>query len=232
MPSKWRNSIILTLGLLLLAGGALWVYRQAQLPAAGAPEAPQAATPTLPANSAVAPAEVQSFRAATPLKRVQEFYEQESQRVGRVDPDPALTQRRLALVAHELSPEEIGWLGTQALDTSLEGDARFFAAYILALSDQPQSIGALAGIALSRIPEAKEERRRAEERMIRGQAVEGIARNCGQPGARDALLDVVEKQSDEFLRDRAHRGLYSCATGKPLEEQDKAALRKMRGEKP
>jgi hypothetical protein len=178
----------------------------------------------------MAPAEVQAFRAATPLKRVQEFYLQESQRVGKVDPDPSLTQRRLTGVAHELNAEEIAWLSKQALDRKTDGDARFFAAYLLALSDQPQAIGSLSQIALSAIPASKNERTTAEERMIRGQAVEGIAHNCKQEGAREALLDVVEKQNDEFLRDRAHRALYTCATGKTLEEQDKEALKKLRGE--
>ncbi len=167
-------------------------------------------SPAVPSNPVAAPPAPE----AQPLERLQKFYAQESQRIGKVDPDPALTQQRLGAVAKELNSQEVKWLREQALDAKVEGDARFFATYLLALSEKGEAITALSGIALSPLPKLKNERVISEERMIRSQAVKGMGHQCEkQPGARDALLDVVATQADEELRESAHRALYACVRG-------------------
>lgn len=214
--SKWFASI---LGPLLLLGAvaAFFYFR-------GPRETPVAVTPAT--ATAVPPPVTSDFARARPMERVRELYELESKRVGQVDPDPALTEQRLTLAARDLSPAEVEWLGTQALNLTVEMDARFFATYFLALGQSPAALATLKGIALSPIPRLKNERRVEEERVLRMQAVEGMSRNCAQRDAKAELLDVVGAE-DEAVRDRAHRALYACQTGKKIEDGDKAALEKL-----
>ncbi len=215
------------LPLLLIAGAAAFFFvgknRSAATDAASGPaagSAPSAVATVADTNQAAA------FVQAPPLKRVIALYESESQRIGKVDPDPALTEKRLTGAAKDLRPEEIEWLGAQALDTGSEMDARFFAAYLTALAHSETAVGVLKKIALTPIPKSKNEMRMAEERVLRMQAVEGISRNCGLPSAKDDLLEIVAVE-DEAIRDRAHRALYACQTGKRIEDGDREAIEKI-----
>lgn len=183
-----------------------------------------APAPSAPARATKA---AEEFRAAAKETRLEAFYQSESRRIGAVDADPAATQARLEAVAGELAPEEMLWLKGRALSTQTGSDARFFAAYLLALAPGEASLAALREIALSPVPPHKNQGLVELERQIRAQAVEGISRKRDSNAARDALLDVVEKQDDEFLRDRAHRGLHAWQTGRPVEAQDKEALGKV-----
>jgi hypothetical protein len=189
--------------------------------------APGASKAPIAAPSIAIPPEVEAFKKAPPVTRVQDFYESESKRIGAMDPDPKLTQARLELVAAELSPEEVKWLAGTALNAKENGDGRFFATYLLALGRSAEGTSALRQIALTEIPKSKNKGLEELERQIRAQATEGLGHSCDVAGARDALLDIVEMQLDEFIRDRAHRALYQCRTGKPVEEQDKEALDKL-----
>ncbi|HEY8280114.1 MAG TPA: hypothetical protein VIH99_10850 [Bdellovibrionota bacterium] len=167
------------------------------------------------------------------MKRVMELYETESKRVGSVDPDPKATQKRLESIARQLKKEEIEWLERQSMDPLSDADARFFAVYLMGLSAQESAVASLTRIATQPIHPSKNARKNSEERSLRASAVEGMSRSCKEfPGAvKDGLLEVISGQTDEFLRDRAHRGLYACQTGKQIEEQDKEALRKVRKKK-
>jgi len=198
-------------------------------PAAPASAPVAAAPPRVPApekDPALAK-EVEAFRAEKPVARVQRFYEAESRRVGAIDQDPDLTARRLAAMAAELNPAEVEWLKNAALDLKQPGDGRFFAAYLLAQAPSPATVSALKDIALSPLPVRQNLGLVELEKQVRAQATEGLGHARGLPEAQDSLLDVVEYQKDEFLRDRAHRALYEWRTGKRLEEQDEAALRKV-----
>lgn len=159
-----------------------------------------------------------------------ELYEKESARVGKVDPDPKATEARLREAAKDLKPEEISWLEGQASDARTMMDARFFAVYLLGLSQQEASIGSLSRIALSEVPPSKNERLFIENRALRASAVEGMCtpENCKQPLAREKLLEVVANQRDEWIRDRANRCLYACQYGKRVEDADKEALDQLR----
>jgi len=221
-PTKWLASF-LVLGLLLI-GGALFFWRgsPATLPGPVVVAAPAAVT--IPA--APAPA----FAAGPPMKRVMDLYESESKRVGQIDPDPKATQKRLEESARQLTGEEIRWLETQARDSKNDADARFFAAYMLGLSHAEEAVAALQEIAVSPVPPSHNERLQEQERALRASAIEGMSLSCKEHPVpvKDGLTDVISRQNDEFLRDRANRGLYACQFGKSIEAQDKEALQKLR----
>lgn len=221
MPSKWRASFI---GLLLLGmgGAALFFYFRAPAPS---PSALESVAPASSAANATS-TNTAAFPSAPPMKRVMDLYESESQRVGKVDPDPALTEKRLTAAAKDLTADEIAWLGEQALDRAGEMDARFFATYLAALSRSEASVATLHKIATTPIPVSKNEMRMQEERALRMQAIEGLSRNCPLASAKDALLDIVGVE-DEGVRDLAHRALYACHTGKKIEDPVKAGLERL-----
>jgi len=218
--SKWFASFF---GLLLL--GAFFLYSPKKSVTGSA------LTPDGTAAAIDLQEEKEAFQQAPKGKRLEEFYKKESARVGSVDPNPKLTEQRLAAVASALSLEELDWLRDQALARNKEGDARFFSAYLIALAPGEVAVPALRSLALSPVPKDKNTAFVELERQIRGQAVEGLSRAKGNPAARDALLDVISQQEDEFLRDRAHRGIHSWTTGKPIEQQDQEALGKLLYEK-
>lgn len=229
MPSKLRlKAFVAVLAILGVAG--FFIAREKR--PVGEPAAPPATPISAPAPGlkSLAPAlqaEVNAFRQAAPVARVERFYEAESRRVGEIDENPDLTAQRLAAMAAELNPGEIDWLKNAALDPKRPGDGRFFAAYLLAQTPGPSAIGALTDIATSPLPNLKNRGLQELERQVRAQAGEGLAHKRGEPKAQDGLLDMAEKQSDPFLQDRAHRGLYEWNTGKRIEEQDEEALKKV-----
>lgn len=216
-----RSKFVSILGILLLmAVGALFFFRK---PEASPPAPAVEAATTVLTSTAIAT----SVSTSKPMERVIALYETESKRIGRVDPDPALTEKRLTEAAGKLSREEIEWLGQQGLDEKNEMDARFFATYLAALAHSGAAVGTLRQIATRPIPRTKNEMRFAEERALRMQAVEGLAHNCKLEGATDSLMEIVAVE-DEAVRDRAHRALYACQTGKKLEDGDREALEKLK----
>lgn len=220
--SKWFLSIGLVA--LLLAGGAMLAKRVTApkpLPAEAAAALEAEAPRTRVAAKEPVPAAVEAFRRAVPVARVQAFYAAESKRIGQVDPDPKLTELRLRLIAEELNVEEIAWLKDTALDRKAEGDGRFFAAYMLALS--PPATEALRVIATSAVPKSKNQGLVELERQVRAQAVEGLGRQCGNEAAKDGLIDTVARQEDEFLRDRAHRSAFAWEKCRPVAGADRKA---------
>jgi len=208
-PLKW----LLSLGFLflLVVGGAKFVEPM---------PAPSSVTQVAAVVAAPAPA-VKIL--VDDGKRIQAFYELESKRIGAVDPNPEETKKRLEVMARDLTPGEILWLEAEAVNPKVNGDGRFFATYLLALCSKPEAMVALGKLAISPVPDSKNKGRVELERQIRAQAIEGL----GRAKARDPLLDVVEKQPDEFLRDRAHRALYEARGGKKVEEQDREGLEKL-----
>jgi hypothetical protein len=208
-PLKW----LLSLGILflLVIGGAKFVE----------PMPAPSSVAQVAGESVAQPAAVKIL--VDDGKRIQAFYELESKRIGAVDPNPGETKNRLEVMARDLTPGEILWLEAEAVNPKVSGDGRFFATYLLALSLKPEAMAALGNLAISPVPDSKNKGRVELERQIRAQAIEGL----GRAKARDPLLDVVEKQSDEFLRDRAHRALHEVSGGKTVEEQDREGLTKL-----
>ncbi|MCO5143458.1 MAG: hypothetical protein M9962_10255 [Oligoflexia bacterium] len=170
---------------------------------------------------------VVDFSQKKPIERLIGFYESEAKRIGQIDDDPAQTQKRLESVASVLSLAELEWLKKQAIDRTLDGDARFFAVYLLALNASDDSLTLLESIAVEAVPQSKNKGIVELEVQIRAQAIEGISRVRKNTRARDILLDLIDKQENVFLQDRAHRALYGWETGSSPEEQDKDALKKV-----
>lgn len=222
MRLKWLLSLLVLAGICV---GAYLLLRGGREEGAASISAAPAATPAAEAPSA-SPA-VAAFRAAKPVERIEAFYREESRRVGAVDPDPAGTERRLREVAAELNPEEVRWLQQASLDPKREGDGRFFATFLLALNAEGPALVALREIGLKPVPESKNRGLVELERQIRALASEGLGRARGNREAQGALMDIVERQNDEFLRDRANRALHAWHTGKSVEEQDREALGKV-----
>lgn len=208
----------------------VWSFRSLQK--APAPEGPQVQqtgnSPSVGgANSS--PLSLASPDPVEKMDRVKGFYAAESKRVGSIDKDPILTEKRLREFAATLKDEEIQWLAKEAENRKNPGDGRFFSVYLMALSEAPLAMEALTKIATSPLPQEKNQGLVELERQLRAQATEGLARACEkQKQWKDSLLDIVSRQEDEFLRDRAHRALYQCETGKSIEDQDKEALEKVR----
>jgi hypothetical protein len=222
--TKWLASFCL-IGL-LLAGAAFFYLSGKSAPIVASSSAVVAQPPTtVPPEPAPLP-----FKVGPPMKRVMDLYESESKRVGQIDNDPKGTQKRLEESARELSPEEIRWLETQAGDRKNDADARFFAAYMMGLSHKVEAVEGLGRIAVSPIPPTKVDRLAEQERVFRASAIEGMSLACKEfpVAVKDGLTDVIARQQDESLRDRANRGLYACQFGKSIESQDKEALQKVR----
>lgn len=219
MHLKWFASLGVLL--LLVAGGLFYLSKSS----------PETTSGTKDFGATKENSQFQSlaedFSQKKPVERLIAFYEKESKRIGQVDENPALTQKRIESVASVLDPQELLWLKKQTMDRSLEGDARFFAVYMLALNASDSSLDLLGDIASQTIPQTKNKRVMELEVQIRAQAIEGIGRARSSQRARDVLLDIMNKQENTFLQDRTHRSLYQWETGKPLEKQDKEALSKV-----
>ncbi|MGZ3713579.1 MAG: hypothetical protein ACXVBE_17570, partial [Bdellovibrionota bacterium] len=189
MRSKLLVSLIVA-GIFAVGGGLLYLAHHRS----SFPEEQASAPVSVPARPITE--EVRKFRAAPPVERVKEFYKLESARVGAVDPDPKLTEQRLKDVAAELSAEEIVWLKAQVMNEKEGADARFFAAYLLALSNKDDALPALKEIALSPLPNSKDQGTMDLARQVRAQAIEGICKFSQKSEARDAAMDIEQKQND------------------------------------
>ena len=155
----------------------------------------------------------------------------EAEKIGRVQADPVATEQKLVELARTIPTEQLIFLQGLALSDTASGDERFLAAYLLAKRETEDAIPFLRAVALSPVKEQKNIGLVELDRQIRAQSIEGLGKQRKAPSARDAILDVVQGQADEFLRDRGHRALYEWQTGKPIEEQDKDALSKLLYEK-
>ncbi len=223
MPSK--SFLKIFIGLAIFSVFTWWSFRAVM----------RAPDPVVPAQlkAPVPKAEAENSAPVESMARVSEFYQTESKRIGAVDKDPILTEKRLREFSSTLKDNEIRWLIGEAANGENNGDGRFFAVYLLALADSPLAFRALSEFAVTAVPAQKVKGLEELERQLRAQAIEGLARACQKNREwKDSLLDVVSRQGDEFLRDRAHRGLYQCETGKTLEQQDKEALQKIRKASP
>ena len=217
--SKWLVSFVIA-SPFVVGYGLFYLAHHTERPSPAQLEAAQAAV--RPASP-----EVQQFRGETPVKRVEQLYNAESERVGKIDPDPKATQERLKALSAELTPEEYAWLKERALNRKEPADARFFSTYLTGLSPQSAALPALREIAVTPLPKLKSESQLDIEKQIRALATEGISRMCKNGAAREALLDVEHTHEDEFLKDRAHRALYAFHTCTDIEASDRAAMEKV-----
>ena len=163
---------------------------------------------------------------ASPRDLVEVLHE-EAQRVGKIDESPAESKKRLEALAASLTKAEVKWLSTRALDTNIDADERFLAAYLIAERRSNDAFMALKQIAAAPTDNKLSERMKDMEFQVRAQAIEGLGKLRNDVRAEKALKDVAMHSQEAFLRDRAQRSLYEWRTGKTVEEQDEEAMEKL-----
>lgn len=120
----------------------------------------------------------------------------EAQRVGRVDPDPAATFKRLKEHASRLRASELKWLRNMAVDSSASGDERYLAVYMIGLSDTPAAMEKLKEIATSPVPSSNNDRQYSDEVVVRAHALESVVHRLSSSEAVRYLRDVLSKTTD------------------------------------
>ena len=69
-----------------------------------------------------------------PKSAIEKFVQMESLKIGRPDPDPQKSYRKLFAVAHALGANDIEDLKLSALNEQLNNDQRFLSVYLLSLA--------------------------------------------------------------------------------------------------
>ena len=165
--------------------------------------------------------------------RVAKFLASEAQKIGQFGDDPVDAERRLKDFSDTLNSDDLKELAATAVNLKADGDERFLSSYLLGLADSAGAEAtqdAIMNVATAKVPDLPSDSPlRAMELTIRAQALEGMARYTGDPGARSKLVDLIHQVKDPFLADRAQRVLYVVnhegADGLPL--QDTRALAKL-----
>jgi hypothetical protein len=127
----------------------------------------------------------------------------EAARMGRVDPDPARTLKRLKQHAQGLTARELQLLKDTALDRSMDGDQRFLSVYTIGLARSRSALSLLMDISRTRIPPTANDRAYSDEVMIRSQALEAAAKRLPRAEAVHYLRDILKNTSDPVLARRA-----------------------------
>lgn len=148
------------------------------------------------------------FQNAPIIERIKTLYASESARIGKKDPNPLLTKKRLEESAKGITNEEMEWLSQTALNAKESGDQRVFSVFFLALNGSDLAIAKLRAIGLSPGKPS------AIEKEVREQAIKGLGKSKN-PRAREALLEIETDQADASLQDRAHQALYEFENGRP-----------------
>lgn len=140
-------------------------------------------------------------KSITPIER---FIASESQRIGKPDPSPDESFKRLKAVARKLKRYDFQSLKLVSLNKDLETDQRFLATYVLALADQPAALDPLLQIATAQMPDADPSSPQyAEELALRTQALEGLAKF--HRADRPVLTQFLAKEENSFLVQQARR---------------------------
>lgn len=150
------------------------------------------------------------------------WIEAEALRVGALDDNPNESLRRMGKRAEALKAPEVPALEALALENGREGDRRFLAVELLALSPLPESARALGRIAISGRPAQPLEP--ALETALRARALEGLGSHRSSEG-RKVLRASLGRLDESFLVDRAQRALHAAEGAvAPPHEQDTRAL--------
>lgn len=135
--------------------------------------------------------------------------------------DPADADSKLNLIAKNLTAEQLKELKAKAMNASEAGDARFIAVELISRSDVETKNQNLVEIANSEIVDHKNLTKNSEELVFRAKAIEGIT-------SIDSLQEILNRNSNRFLVDRARRALAFLSGKSPsLKEQDEESLKKL-----
>lgn len=155
--------------------------------------------------------------------------QKEALNIGKVDSNPAETEKKLQDWARSLNLQELRELAGQALNLNLPQDTRFLAVMLLGWSEKLESLNPLMDIALAEIdPYLSPNRSGDFERILRMQALDGILNlPLSSSDAESSLTTISSRSSQSVVVDRAQRGLWFLRgqAQKPAEQDHEALTR-------
>ncbi len=135
----------------------------------------------------------------------------ESHQVGKLNPDPKETKKRLAALAEGLTEEEKNYLSQQAIGekakASANADLRFLSVYLL--NKNGTSFKHLMNIARHPIEVPFNQRRLFEQEvLLRAMALEGIVQSLSPDEAQRRILEFISQQDNTMLIHQARQLLF------------------------
>lgn len=135
--------------------------------------------------------------------------------------NPENAEIKLQEYADSLDANDVLNLKQNVLNTQLSGDERLISVELILRAKTENHDSTLVEIANSAPVDHKNQTRNDEELAFRARAIEGIQ-------SLPALQQVIDRNSNKFLSDRASRALAHLSGQAPsLREQDEAALKKL-----
>jgi hypothetical protein len=153
----------------------------------------------LPEGAARSPTAASSAKGVAADGAVRRWLEQESARVGRVDPSPEASVVRLKKKALSLKPTELEFLGAAAADPGVSADERFLAVYIIGLSEAAAAKDVLRAVSQLPIPPTSNDRAYSDEVVIRAHAMEALVQRLSQQESLLYLNDVLKRATDASI---------------------------------
>lgn len=151
----------------------------------------------------------------------------EASRTGMTDQDPVASEKRLDLLAGNLTDEEIISMAEVVRQPSSDGDLRALAVDLLARNKGPQALQSLEQIIISKWSESTDPRRQGFEQSLRARAIEGLEGHPA-PQATARLQSALSQVQDTFLNDHGQRALlHRQGQARSVQEQDEEALQKI-----
>jgi hypothetical protein len=139
-------------------------------------------------------------------ERIQKILNQETPKVGVIDPNPEATLEKLKNFAKSLTLVEAQHLKTVALDVSKGGDERFFSVYLLSLDPNKEFLPVLKEVVQEPIDnQIKDDRIYEQEVSIRAQALESIGHESMGDEGLSVLQDIISNSDNVSILTHARR---------------------------
>lgn len=170
---------------------------------------PAALDPVLPALVRMLPSPTRLYVTSTtdrdtaPSVGLRKWLNEEVIKVAHVDSNPSGTVIRLKKKALSLKPNELTSLKQIAMDPTASGDERFFAVYIIGLSESALAKDELKEIGESTIPATANDRAYSDEVVIRAQALEAVLQHLSPADSINYLRKVLATTTDPSVAKHA-----------------------------
>ena len=164
-------------------------------------------------NTSPAPAEVQNLQALTP-EELSAWIGRESRAMDSTN-NPEDAQIKIKAQARTLTAAQLPWLMQKALDTSAPANGRIFSAYLLTLSELPESVAAIYELAGKKLPDlgpvlphSEAEIRHGEELALRYMQVDELFQRAKTDAdALKKLRSLATTAEEERVRSYAEKTL-------------------------
>lgn len=151
----------------------------------------------------------------------------EAFRTGMTDQDPVASEKRLDVLAGDLTDEEIVSMAELVKQPSSNGDLRALAVDLLARNKGLSALQPLEQIIISRWSESTDPRMQGFEQSLRARAIEGLEGHPAQQATAN-LQSALSQVQDTFLNDHGQRALlHRQGQARSVQEQDEEALQKI-----